>query len=476
MTLITPLIICGGNGTRLWPMSRTQSPKQFQKVADADGLTFFQEAVERHRGKGYGTPIIVSSVRHSQTVAEQLSEIECDAQVILEPMGRNTGPAVLAAAIQLYAGDPDALMVVVPADHVIEGDLSRTIMEMEGPAKAGHIITFGIKPRYAEVGFGYITDGGPILEFPGLHKVDRFVEKPPARKARLLVESDVAYWASGLSMFSVRTIIEEYNRFDPATVEAVRLAVVNGERRNTGLVLNADHFGKANAAPTESMVFEKTKKIALAPLDVNWSDVGSWTAMYGISKADPQGNVLQGDVIAVESRNSMVRSTSRLVTLVGMSDVIVIDTPDALLVTKVGHCQNVKKVAEYLKSNNRVEVEKHVVTPITSKRIEEIDITQMIKTDCVDMIVVKIAPGARFDLDAAANRDVMVVKGSVVLSEKGLRTSIEEGQRVDLANKTSLALINTSATTIEVVLTTLQSSTQNVAEPDPVPLRTVGNV
>lgn len=474
MTLITPLIICGGNGTRLWPMSRAQSPKQFQKVDESETLTFFQAAVQRHIGDGYGAPVIVSSVRHSDTVAEQLAEINCEAQVILEPMGRNTGPAVLAAAIKLYAQNPDSIMVVVPADHIIDGDLNRTIMAMKAPAETGHIISFGIKPRYAEVGFGYITDGGPIIGFPGLRQVDRFVEKPPARKARLLVESHVAYWASGLSMFSARTIIEEYHKFDPATVETVRLAVAEGEQSDTGFVLNSIRFGEARAAPTESMVFEKTDKIALAPLDVDWSDVGSWTAMYGISKADHQGNVLQGDVIAVESKNSMVRSTSRLVTLVGMTDVIVIDTPDALLITKVGHCQNVKKVAEYLRTHNRVEVEKHAPLQVEAHNPAQFHISQMIKTDRVDMIAVEIAPGARFDLHMVPNRDVMVVKGTVILSEMGSRTSLDEGQRLDLINgSSSSSLINTSTETVEVVLTTLLCPV--AAKISTVPLRTVVN-
>ncbi len=180
----------------------------------------------------------------------------------------------------------------------------------------------------------------------------RFVEKPPIRKARLLVESDIAYWASGLSMFTARTIIDEYRRFDPATVDAVAEAVAQGREAEDGFELEATHFAQAASNPTESMVFEKTDRIALAPLAVDWNDVGSWTAMYGISEADAMGNVLQGDVIAVETMNSMVRSSSRLVTVVGLKDAIVIDTPDALLVTRVGHCQSVKKVAEYLKHSN----------------------------------------------------------------------------------------------------------------------------
>lgn len=289
MTRVYPLIICGGNGTRLWPVSRTQSPKQFQKVGEANSLTFFQAAVQRHRGEGYERPVIVSAVRHRETIAAQLAEIKVAADVIHEPMGRNTGPAVLAAAFTLVAQDPDALMVVVPADHVIEGDLNATIMAMRAPAVGGKIITFGIKPRYAETGFGYITDGGPDFDFPGLRTVERFVEKPPTRKARLLVESNIAYWASGISMFAAQTIIDEYRKFDPATTATVERAVHEGRRAADGLELHADLFGMAVSAPTESMVFEKTTKIALAPLDVNWSDVGSWTAMYGISKSNARG-------------------------------------------------------------------------------------------------------------------------------------------------------------------------------------------
>lgn len=455
MTSVYPLIICGGNGTRLWPVSRTQSPKQFQKVGDADSRTFFQSAVERHRGPGYEQPCIVSSVRHRVTIAAQLEEIGTSAQVIHEPMGRNTGPAVLAAAMRLIAKDPDALMVVVPADHVIEGDLNSTIMAMRDAASAGFIITFGIKPRYAETGFGYITDGGPMIEHPGLRKVDRFVEKPPTRKARLLVESDIAYWASGLSMFSARTIIDEYSRFDPKTVEQVRLAVAEGRECPDGFELEAAHFGEATSAPTESTVFEKTDRIALAPLDVDWSDVGSWTAMYGISKSNPQGNVLQGDVIAVETTNSMIRSTSRLVTVVGMKDVIVIDTPDAVLVTRIGHCQDVKKVAEYLKGSNRVEAEKHRAPEQPQQAAPHSATSRLFQSDTVDIVSARVAPGASLDLGIAARREILVARGELVLSTIQSDTTLRLGQRMDLDAYLPAMLINTSQAEAEVVLLSL---------------------
>jgi len=466
MTRVYPLIICGGNGTRLWPISRSQSPKQFQKVGDAGSRSFFQEAVLRHTGPGYEQPVVVSSIRHRDTVAAQLAEIGQTAQVIHEPMGRNTGPAVLAAAMVLMAKDPLAQMVVVPADHVIEGDLTGAIMAMRDAAAAGHIVTFGIKPRYAETGFGYITDGGPMIGFAGLRQVERFVEKPPTRKARLLVESDIAYWASGISMFAASTIIAEYERYDAASVVAVRQAVIGANLCADGLELSAEHFGLAASGPTESIVFEKTDKIALAPLDVDWSDVGSWTAMYGISKSNPQGNVFHGDVIAVETSNSMVRSTSRLVTVVGMKDVIVIDTPDALLVTRIGHCQSVKKVAEYLKSGKRIEVEKHQAVRPKHAATSYGGMAPLFQSDSMEMVSANIATGTTMLLDAVDNREVLVSRGELIVQTLKTSTTLTQGQRLDLVNTLPSMLVNNGKDDVEVILVTMLGKSK-VAQPVP---------
>jgi mannose-1-phosphate guanylyltransferase/mannose-6-phosphate isomerase len=481
MTKVTPLIICGGNGTRLWPLSRTQSPKQFQKVGGPETETFFQTAVNRHRGEGFHAPCVISSARHRETVARQLVEIGVSARVILEPMGRNTGPAVLASAIMLSAYDPEAIMLVVPADHVINGDLNKTILAMVGAAKAGHIITFGIKPRYAESGFGYITDGGPMPGFPGLRQVERFIEKPPTRKARLLVESDIAYWASGISMFAARTIIAEYEKFDPASVVAVRNAVTKSRWTGEGLELDAEAFSQAAAGPTEQIVFEKTQKIALATLDVDWSDVGSWTAMYGISKSNPQGNVLQGDVIAVETTNSMVRSTSRLVTLVGMKDVIVVDTPDALLVARMGACQDVKKVAEYLKSGQRIEVEKHLEARPRATATDYGGMSPLFQSDAIEMVQATLQPGANLMLDPVNNRQLMVAKGELTVTTLLSSTHVSAGERLDLVTHLPTMLLNASGDEAEVILLTMlgakapaqQAAPVALPQPAPAPLAEV---
>ncbi|MGR3502281.1 mannose-1-phosphate guanylyltransferase/mannose-6-phosphate isomerase [Pseudaestuariivita sp.] len=458
--LIHPLIICGGNGTRLWPVSRTQSPKQFQRVGGVDTPTFFQSAVERHSGAGFADPVIVSSARHRRTLKAQLAEIERGAQIILEPIGRNTGPAVLAAAIVLAETDPGAIMLVVPADHVIEGDINTTIRAMQKPADAGYIITYGIKPRYAETGFGYITDGGPIVGHNGLHAVERFVEKPPTRKARLLVESDIAYWASGISMFRADTIIEEYRKVDPETVDWVTKAIARGHETEEGLFLDEDAFINCKDEPTESMVFEKTDKIALAPLDIDWSDVGSWTAMYGISDADAQGNVLQGDVIAVETQNTMVRSDNRLVTVVGLTDIIIVDTEDALMVTRVGHCQSVKKVAEHLKGEERIEAHQHSGTEKPWGKVR-----QIIANEGLNLSSLRVRPGADVRIDAGPGQEVIVASGKVEIAA-GAETPflLEQGARHQLPPVHDTRVTNRGTSYAELIVVTLPVTSEETLE------------
>ncbi|MEM9778585.1 MAG: sugar phosphate nucleotidyltransferase, partial [Pseudomonadota bacterium] len=381
------------------------------------------------------------------------------AQVLHEPVGRNTGPAVLAAALHLATQDPEALMLVVPADHVINGDLNSTIRAMAPAAAAGRIITFGITPRYAESGFGYITDGGPVAAFPGLREVAQFVEKPPVPQAKALVEGGNAYWASGISLFAAGTIIEEYRRYDPETVAAVEQALIGSVDGAFGKVLEAECFSRATSAPTEAMVFEKSPHIALAPLSVEWSDVGSWTAMYGISPTNAQGNVLQGDVIAVDTQNSLVRSEGRLVTVVGMSDVIVVDTPDAVLVTRMGADQSVKTVAEALKADNRPEVEAHTTTSHAWGNFE-----QLIHKSCFNLSSLTIKAGSVLEIDPATAREAIVVEGNLTVSNAHMQMDVLEGQRVALESNVPTKLMNRSNDAVEVVFLTLDPT--GTARPD----------
>ncbi len=458
MTLIHPVILCGGSGTRLWPASRSSCPKQFRRAGNTTDSSFFQLAMARHAAPGFAPPTVVASAAHRALVAAQIAEAGLAAQVILEPVGRNTGPAVLAAALVLAARDPAALMLVVPADHMVEGDLNSPIRAMAPAASAGLIVSFGIRPRHAETGFGYITDAGPWPGFPGLHRVGRFIEKPPIRKARLLVESDVAYWASGLSLFAAATIIDEYERCDPVTLGAVRRALAGTRAAPDGLEPEAAAFAEAAAEPTEKAVFERSPRIALAPLDVAWNDVGSWAAMKDIARPDAQGNVLEGDVIAIDTADSLVQASSRLVSVVGMRDVIVIDTPDALLVTRSGHCQSVKKVAEYLKASRRREADAHVlaapasVSPAADEAMPWGQRRMLVGTPGMTLFAATIAPGQTMMLEPDGNRMVMAVRGTARLSTLAGSLILTEGQRAEPDSEMPVMVSNPGRTAIEVVV------------------------
>ncbi|MEM8730016.1 MAG: sugar phosphate nucleotidyltransferase [Pseudomonadota bacterium] len=430
-TKIHPLIICGGTGTRLWPLSRTASPKQFQRVSGPDSLTFFQAAVQRHRGAQYHAPCIVTGEQHRGTVAQQLREIQSGGQIICEPMGRNTGPAVLAAARALMEQDPEAVVVVIPADHVIEGPLNQTIMSCLAGAEAGHIITFGIPPRYAESGFGYILDAGALEGSSTLRRVGSFVEKPPVETAEALIAKGGAYWASGLSMFAAATIDMEYARFDPESHAHVSAALDKAKRSKQGIFLDADHFRMAAKKPTEQAVFEQTDRIALAPLNVAWDDVGSWRAMYDISPRDRDGNVLQGDVITHNSAKTMVRADNKLVSVVGLSDVVVIDTPDALLVAHMDATQNVKNVVETLKTRARPETEFHapIAPPMAAVTVDPN--ADALKSDRFNLGTGEIAVGKTLDLPPGpATRQVIIVHGTVHAMGAGWCKTVSEGGRI----------------------------------------------
>lgn len=371
--LITPVVLCGGMGSRLWPMSRVEQPKQFQPTHGPGSLTYFQTTLQRHRGSPFGAPIVVTNARQAALVHRQLDEVQLQGQVIGEPVGRNTGPAVLAAAICAVRLDPEAVMLVLPSDHMIKGDLNRIITAMRPAADEGRIVSFGVVPTYAETGYGYLTDGGPFPHHPGLHQVGQFVEKPALDCAEALLATGGAYWASGISLMRADVLVEEFRRLDPTTHAAVTAAVDGAAPRALGIVLDETAFRRAVNEPTERQVFERTPAIALAPLHgVEWSDVGAWNAVYAVSDHDVDGNVLHGDIVALNTTNSLVQSEGRLVAVIGMEDAVVIDTPDALLVTRRGQSQEVKALVDQLKAKARREVTSHRLRDMPWGRIETV--------------------------------------------------------------------------------------------------------
>ena len=470
MTDLHPLILCGGAGTRLWPLSRAHQPKQFQPVNGDGSLSFFQETVQRHRSGAFCEPIICVSERHFQTMTRQLREIQCRARVVNEPVSRNTGPAVLAAALCLFAEKKDAIVVVLPSDHMIRGDINRLIIDMSAAALDGLIVTIGIEPRYPEKGYGYIMDGGEFDNYPGLHRVECFIEKPNVKVAQSLIDTGLSYWASGISMFRADRIIEEYRTYDPGTYLAVS-AALRGARplpSDAGLLLDETYFSQATSLPTEKAVFERTKHIALAPAAIEWDDVGAWNSFHAIGAKNESGNVASGDVMLINTSGSLVRGGDRLVAVVGMSDVVIVDTDDALLVTNRASAQDVKKIVEQLVLLKRREAECHKTENTLWGSLRHL---QRGRGFTMDLLSIDAGTGLEIEGAAGVSRILAVVKGSLQLLQGCSDMHVAAGASQMLDPATKATLVNRCDTVAEVIEISLTVEATEVAPP----LLNVGN-
>lgn len=352
---IYPVILSGGSGTRLWPLSRAVLPKQLLPLVT--DKTMLQETVLRLHGRPQVmAPLIVCGNEHRFLVAEQLREIGvAPLGILLEPVGRNTAPAVAAAAHYLQAIDPEAVMLVLPADHVIDNvDAFHAAVEQAAALVGeGALATFGIVPTAPETGYGYIKSGAAA----GAHafQVERFVEKPDRATAEGFVAAGNYSWNSGMFLFRAGSYLSELAQFQPAIAEAAAAAVSQGYRDLDFCRLNEAAF---TACPSDSIdyaVMEHTRHAVVVPADIGWSDVGSWSALWEVQPRDAQGNTTRGDVYLDNVSNSLVRAEGRIVALVGVQDLVVVETADAVLVAHKDQVQRVKQVVEHLKSQDRTE-------------------------------------------------------------------------------------------------------------------------
>lgn len=463
MKMIYPLILCGGMGSRLWPMSRIDQPKQFQPINGKDSLTYFQTTVQRHRGPLFNDPIIVTNEAQTDLVSQQLTEIQATGLIIGEPVGRNTGPAVLAAALAILPDDPDAILLVLPSDHIIVGDLNRTIARMASAAVGGQIITFGVTPCYAEAGYGYIIDGGPVETYVGLHSVARFIEKPPVEVAQRLIDEGTAYWASGISMFRADVISMEFRRLDPHTHAAVTKAVGAAKVTRNRITLNEAAFREARDEPTERLIFEHSPAISLAPIDVKWDDVGAWTSVHDVNTKSDDGNVINGDVMTLDTTNSLIRSDGRLVVVIGMNDVIVVDTKDALLVTNRKHAQHVKLVVEKLKSSGRAEVVSHPFRNQAWGGVEELATDPDYRMEMLTLL-----PGSTMQINGhglgSSFLSVVSGKGTYLEDRKVNDQTLTLGSMLTIAKDTEISLTNTANHNLHAFL--LSTTPAVLADPE----------
>lgn len=359
---MVPVILSGGSGTRLWPLSRKSYPKQFLSFSGS-GKSMLQDTILRLKGlAGLDQPYIVCNQEHRFLIAEQLRDIDCHtSEIILEPIGRNTAPAVAVAALKAAEVDSDTILLVLSADHAIKNVAAfhDAINKANLLAKDDYLVAFGINPDKPETGYGYILRNQQLGEFEGCYGIERFVEKPSLEVARQYLESGEYYWNSGMFMFKASRYLDELEKYAPEILLKAKESLQKSKSDSDFLRLDEVAF---KACPSDSIdyaVMEKTDAASVVHLEADWSDVGAWPALWELLEKDKNGNIVEGDVLLHETHDAYVHSDHKLVSVVGLSDVIVIETPDAILVASKDQAQDVKEIVTKLKVNDRKEATVH---------------------------------------------------------------------------------------------------------------------
>lgn len=353
--MIVPVIMAGGSGSRLWPLSRKLKPKQFLALTDAC-LSMLQVTCARLDGLSTAPPILICNDEHRFLVAEQIRQAKVEgARIILEPVARNTAPAVTLAALQALHNHEDCLLLVLAADHLIRdvSEFQASVTCAVPLAEAGNLVTFGVVPTHAETGYGYIEKGAPIGE--SSYKVNRFKEKPDVARAVEYIDSGSYLWNSGMFLFKASQYLNELALYRPDILTACKSAFEQSQQDMDFTRIDQMAF---EACPDESIdyaVMEATNQAVVVPISAGWSDVGSWASLWDVRDKDSKGNVLYGDVFALATHNSLVHAESRLVATLGVEDLIVVETKDAVLVAHRDHAQGVKAIVDQLKSDGRDE-------------------------------------------------------------------------------------------------------------------------
>ena len=353
---VTPVILSGGSGSRLWPVSRASFPKQFWPLLGTHSL--IQDTALRAKDAGLSAPIVVCNEEHRFLVAEHLRGIDIvGSRILLEPVGRNSAPAVAAAALLAAEDDPNALLWIMAADAAISDEpaLRAALIKACAAAQAGHIVTFGITPDKPETGYGYIEVGPALDGLAGVNIVSRFLEKPERAGAEAMLAAGGYLWNSGMFVFTAKTLLEEMQIHAPEVLVAVRKALAGRKPDLDFVRLEKVAFTACPDISLDYAVAERTERAAVVPADIGWSDIGSWGALWELGEKDGAGNVAQGDVLLEKAVNCYVRSDGMLTAVVGLTDAIVVTTEDAVLALHRDHAQDVKRIVDRLKAVKRHE-------------------------------------------------------------------------------------------------------------------------
>ncbi len=427
--LIVPVILSGGTGTRLWPVSRSTFPKQFWPLISA--RTMLQETAQRACGSDFSAPIVVSNQEHRFIIAEQLRAAKIsNARILLEPVGRNSAPAVAAAAVMAAQADPDAVLWVMAADAAITDQQAlRTALNIAvAAARAGKFVTFGMKPTAPETGYGYIEQGAPLAGVEGAFRVASFVEKPDAETAVAYLNDGKHLWNSGMFVFTARTLLNELSRHAPDVHRSVAAAVETA-KPDLDFIRLGEAFNNAPSISLDYAVAERTEYAVVVPATLGWSDVGSWSALWELGDKDPQNNVAIGDVMLENSKNCYVRSDGVMTAVVGLEDIITVVEKDAVLVMHRNHAQDVKKIVDRLKEAGRSEALAHnrVYRPWGFYE-------SLISGDRFQVKRIVVHPGARLSLQKHFHRAEhwVVVQGTALVQRDAESITITENQSVYL--------------------------------------------
>ena len=357
--MFIPVIMAGGSGSRLWPLSRSMFPKQFLVLNDKNNLTMLQSTIERIDGMSTLEPIIITNEQHRFIVAEQLREYDIKSRIILEPAGRNTAPAIALAAFEAVKYGEDPILLILAADHVVlnKEAFQQSIKHALVQAELGYLVTFGIVPTSPETGYGYIHRGREIDK--NAYKVEQFVEKPSLEIAEKYIASGDYYWNSGCFMFKASSYLNELKQFSPEIYDICEKATKKMLKDIDFIRVDENEFLKCPDDSVDYAVMEKTDKGIVVPMDAGWSDVGSWSALWDVSDKDQNQNSYRGDVIMKNTSNCYIYAPNKLVAAVGLDNIVIVDTKDAVLVADKSRVQEVKQVVEQLKGEGRREYQEH---------------------------------------------------------------------------------------------------------------------
>ncbi|MEC4590372.1 mannose-1-phosphate guanylyltransferase/mannose-6-phosphate isomerase [Nitrospirillum amazonense] len=429
---IQPVLLSGGVGSRLWPMSRERYPKQLQPI-HGDRSLIQDTAVRVSDPEIFHGPLIICNEDHRFIIAEQFREIGISpSAIILEPMGRNTTPAAAVAAVVAIAQDPDAVLLLLPADHAIldRDAFMEAIDAAHALARQGYLVTFGIKPQHPETGYGYIRRGQQLAGVVGAYTVAAFTEKPDQALAERFLADGDHYWNSGMFMMPAGLLIAELERHTPETLAAVRAALDQAKRDDDFLRLGAEAFGQAPNISIDYGVMEKTDKAAMVVADIGWTDIGSWSALWDISDKDANGNAAVGTVMHVDSRDTYVRcEDGRIAAVVGVDNVILVTTDDAVLLVHRDRAQDVKHVVDGLKRERRTEYLEHrkVHRPWGSTQ-------GLLHGHRYAVKRLSVKPGGKLSLQKHYHRAEhwVVVSGTALVTRDGEQILVRENESVHL--------------------------------------------